>query len=84
MLHTKAYSNSSVVSSAGERVQSQFLLFPFSFSLFAEPFMPDQIDTAHLTRLGNSDLYVSRVGLGCWPMSGISSLGVTDELSTAT
>ena len=46
--------------------------------------MPDQIDTAHLTRLGNSDLYVSRVGLGCWPMSGISSLGVTDELSTAT
>lgn len=46
--------------------------------------MPNQIDTAHLTRLGMSDLYVSRVGLGCWPMSGISSLGVTDELSKAT
>jgi aryl-alcohol dehydrogenase-like predicted oxidoreductase len=29
-------------------------------------------------------LYVSRIGLGCWPMSGISSLGVTDEQSVAT
>ena len=46
--------------------------------------MPNQIDTMHLTRLGTSDLYVSRVGLGCWPMSGISSLGITDELSIAT
>ncbi len=46
--------------------------------------MPNPIDTSHLTRLGNSDLHVSRVGLGCWPMSGISSLGVTDELSIAT
>ena len=46
--------------------------------------MWNQIDTAHLTRLGTSDLFVSRVGLGCWPMSGISSLGVTDELSIAT
>lgn len=46
--------------------------------------MPNPIDTSHLTRLGNSDLHVSRVGLGCWPMSGISSLGVTDELSIST
>ena len=46
--------------------------------------MLNQIDSTHLTQLGNSDLYVSRVGLGCWPMSGISSLGVTDELSEAT
>ena len=46
--------------------------------------MPNQIDAAHLTRLGSSDLFVSRVGLGCWPMSGISSLDVTDELSIAT
>ncbi|MCY2985419.1 MAG: aldo/keto reductase [Planctomycetota bacterium] len=46
--------------------------------------MPNQIDNAHLIRLGTSDLYVSRIGLGCWPMSGISSLGVTDEQSVAT
>lgn len=46
--------------------------------------MPNLIDAAHLTRLGTSDLFVSRVGLGCWPMSGISSLDVTDELSIAT
>jgi aryl-alcohol dehydrogenase-like predicted oxidoreductase len=35
-------------------------------------------------RLGDSDLLVSRIGLGCWPMSGISSIGVTDEQSIAT
>jgi aryl-alcohol dehydrogenase-like predicted oxidoreductase len=46
--------------------------------------MPNQLDNAHLTRLGTSDLFVSRIGLGCWPMSGISSLGVTDEQSVAT
>ncbi len=46
--------------------------------------MPNQIDSDHLTRLGASDLFVSRVGLGCWPMSGISSLDVTDEFSIAT
>ncbi len=46
--------------------------------------MPNPIDTSYLTRLGTSELHVSRVGLGCWPMSGISSLGVTDELSIAT
>ena len=46
--------------------------------------MLNQIDSTHLTQLGKSDLYVSRVGLGCWPMSGISSLGVTDELSEST
>jgi len=34
--------------------------------------------------LGDSELLVSRVALGCWPMSGISSLGVTDEQSIAT
>ena len=46
--------------------------------------MPNQTDSAHLIRLGTSDLFVSRIGLGCWPMSGISSLGVTDEQSVAT
>jgi aryl-alcohol dehydrogenase-like predicted oxidoreductase len=46
--------------------------------------MPNQLDTSHLTRLGSSELYVSRVALGCWPISGISSLGVTDAMSVAT
>ena len=35
-------------------------------------------------RLGSSDLVVSRVALGCWPMSGISSLGVEDQQSIET
>jgi aryl-alcohol dehydrogenase-like predicted oxidoreductase len=34
--------------------------------------------------LGNSDLRVSRIGLGCWPMAGITSVGVTDQESIAT
>lgn len=36
------------------------------------------------TRLGSSDLQVHRIGLGAWPMAGISSLGVTDESSIDT
>lgn len=35
-------------------------------------------------RLGRSDLTVHRIGLGAWPMAGITSLGVTDEDSIAT
>lgn len=35
-------------------------------------------------RLGHSDLYVSRIGLGCWPMAGITSVGVSDHESIAT
>jgi aryl-alcohol dehydrogenase-like predicted oxidoreductase len=35
-------------------------------------------------RLGSSDLEVYRIGLGAWPMAGITSLGVTDEASAAT
>jgi aryl-alcohol dehydrogenase-like predicted oxidoreductase len=35
-------------------------------------------------RLGNSDLEVYRIGLGAWPMAGITSLGVTDEASVET
>ena len=27
-------------------------------------------------QLGSSDLWVSPVALGCWPMSGVSSLGI--------
>lgn len=35
-------------------------------------------------RLGNSDLDVSPVALGAWPMAGVSSLGVDDAVSEAT
>ncbi len=35
-------------------------------------------------QLGNSDLWVSPVSLGCWPMAGISSLGIDDAQSEAT
>jgi aryl-alcohol dehydrogenase-like predicted oxidoreductase len=37
-----------------------------------------------LRQLGHSDLWVSTVGFGCWPISGISSLDVTDEWSLKT
>lgn len=40
--------------------------------------------TATLSQLGASDLWVSRVGLGCWPFAGITSLGVDDRLSEET
>jgi aryl-alcohol dehydrogenase-like predicted oxidoreductase len=35
-------------------------------------------------RLGNSDLFVSRVGLGLWPIAGMTSLEVNDADSLAT
>ena len=35
-------------------------------------------------RLGNTDLYVSTVGLGCWPIAGMTSLEVNDVDSLAT
>lgn len=37
-----------------------------------------------LRQLGNSDLQISSVGFGCWPIAGISSLGVTRQSSLAT
>lgn len=37
-----------------------------------------------LRQLGNSELKVTPVGFGCWPIAGISSLGVSDEHSIAT
>lgn len=35
-------------------------------------------------RLGNSELWVSPVGFGCWPIAGVSSLEVNDADSLAT
>jgi len=35
-------------------------------------------------RLGNTDLFVSPIALGCWPIAGMTSLNVTDENSLAT
>ena len=42
------------------------------------------IQAKHHVQLGNSDLFVSRIGLGCWPMAGITSLGISDQESIAT
>lgn len=35
-------------------------------------------------RLGRSDLLVTAVGMGCWPITGITSLDVHEEASLAT
>ncbi|MFN3189839.1 MAG: aldo/keto reductase [Aureliella sp.] len=35
-------------------------------------------------RLGNSDLHVSAIGLGLWPIAGVSTLGTTEANSLAT
>ncbi|MBI2826391.1 MAG: aldo/keto reductase [Planctomycetia bacterium] len=35
-------------------------------------------------RLGRTDIYVSPVALGCWPIAGMTSLGVNDADSRAT
>ncbi len=35
-------------------------------------------------QLGKSELQVSSIGFGCWPIAGVSSLGVTDHHSRAT
>src|SRR3954462_3729773 len=37
-----------------------------------------------LRLLGNSGLKVSAVGLGCWPIAGVTTLGVNDADSIAT
>ena len=37
-----------------------------------------------LRALGNTDIRVSPVALGCWPIAGMTSPGVTDENSIAT
>ena len=35
-------------------------------------------------RIGQTDLWVSPVALGCWPIAGITSVGVTEADSLAT
>jgi aryl-alcohol dehydrogenase-like predicted oxidoreductase len=35
-------------------------------------------------RIGASDLFISPVAMGCWPITGITSTGVTDAQSFAT
>lgn len=40
--------------------------------------------TSALRRLGQTDLYVSPVALGCWPISGMTSLDVNERNSLAT
>ncbi|MEM8733105.1 MAG: aldo/keto reductase [Planctomycetota bacterium] len=35
-------------------------------------------------QLGNSDLFVSAIGLGLWPIAGVSTLGTTEADSLAT
>ncbi len=42
------------------------------------------MDNAQLRQLGTSELWVSPVAFGCWPIAGISSLEVTDEWSIKT
>ena len=42
------------------------------------------IKAMQLRRLGNSDLRVSPVALGCWPIAGMTSINVNDTDSRAT
>ncbi|MFO0946659.1 MAG: aldo/keto reductase [Planctomycetota bacterium] len=37
-----------------------------------------------LRRIGTSDIRVTPIAMGCWPIAGMTSLGVTDEDSLAT
>ncbi|GIW96986.1 MAG: general stress protein [Pirellulaceae bacterium] len=37
-----------------------------------------------LRQLGSTPLRVTPIGFGCWPIAGVSSLGVTEEASVAT
>ncbi|MEQ8210736.1 MAG: aldo/keto reductase [Lacipirellulaceae bacterium] len=42
------------------------------------------IDSPELRTLGQSDIQVSPVSLGCWPIAGVTTLGTNDEDSIAT
>ena len=41
-------------------------------------------DDIELRQLGNTDIQVTSVALGCWPISGMTSLDVNDDDSLAT
>lgn len=40
--------------------------------------------TSELRRVGQTDILVKPVAMGCWPITGITSLGVQEEASLAT
>lgn len=40
--------------------------------------------TSELRRVGQTDILVTPVAMGCWPIAGITSLGVQEEASLAT
>lgn len=41
-------------------------------------------NTTELRRVGQTDILVTPVAMGCWPITGITSLGVEEEASLAT
>lgn len=62
-------------------------LCPENCCLYTQPMRPATARKPNklgLRQLGLSTLQVSSVGLGCWPMAGITSVGVTDDSSRAT
>ena len=44
---------------------------------------PEEL-TMERRRIGTTDLFVSPVAMGCWPIAGITSIGVTEAHSFAT
>jgi len=40
--------------------------------------------TPTLRRIGRTDLFVTPIAMGCWPIAGITSINVTEENSLAT
>ncbi len=51
------------------------------FGMVSNNSIPSEIE---LRQIGDSDLFVSPVALGGWPIAGMTSLGVNDEDSLAT
>jgi aryl-alcohol dehydrogenase-like predicted oxidoreductase len=41
------------------------------------------VSPSHLRRLGRTEIFVTSVAMGCWPIAGVSSLDVTEESSMA-
>lgn len=53
-------------------------------TFFGESFVSAPESSFEHRRLGNTELFVSPVGLGCWPISGMSSVDVNDADSLET